>query len=36
MNAIPQEFQITSLLNQDTYLVDGQLKKFKKLWKIRI
>ena len=28
MNAIPQEFQITSILNQDTYLVDGQLKKW--------
>lgn len=28
MNTIPQEFQITSLLNQDTYLVDGELKKW--------
>jgi hypothetical protein len=23
MNAIPEEFQIKTLLNQDTYLVDG-------------
>jgi glyceraldehyde-3-phosphate dehydrogenase (NADP+) len=28
MNTIPQEFQITSLLNQDTYLVNGELKKW--------
>jgi len=28
MNTIPQEFQITSLLNQETYLVDGELKKW--------
>jgi len=28
MNTIPTEFQITNLLNQDTYLVDGQLKKW--------
>lgn len=28
MNTIPQEFQITSLLNQDTYLVDGELIKW--------
>jgi glyceraldehyde-3-phosphate dehydrogenase (NADP+) len=28
MNTIPQEFQITSLLNQDTYLVNGKLKKW--------
>lgn len=28
MNTIPQEFQITSLLHQDTYLVDGELKKW--------
>jgi glyceraldehyde-3-phosphate dehydrogenase (NADP+) len=26
MNAIPEEFQIKTLLNQDTYLVDGELK----------
>lgn len=28
MNAIPLEFQINSLLIQDTYLVDGELKKW--------
>ncbi|MEM8522014.1 NADP-dependent glyceraldehyde-3-phosphate dehydrogenase [Flavobacterium sp. PL12] len=28
MSLIPQEFQITTLLNQDTYLVDGELKKW--------
>ncbi|MFN3754409.1 NADP-dependent glyceraldehyde-3-phosphate dehydrogenase [Flavobacterium sp.] len=28
MSAIPNEFQITSLLNQDTYLVNGELKKW--------
>ena len=28
MNTIPQEFQISSLLNQETYLVDGELKKW--------
>jgi glyceraldehyde-3-phosphate dehydrogenase (NADP+) len=28
MNIIPEEFQITTLLNQDTYLVDGELKKW--------
>ena len=28
MNAIPEEYQINSLLNQDTYLVDGELKKW--------
>jgi glyceraldehyde-3-phosphate dehydrogenase (NADP+) len=28
MNTIPQEFQINSLLIQDTYLVDGELKKW--------
>nr|WP_315252635.1 NADP-dependent glyceraldehyde-3-phosphate dehydrogenase [uncultured Flavobacterium sp.] len=28
MNTIPQEFQITSTLNQDTYLVNGELKKW--------
>ena len=28
MNKIPQEFQISSLLNQETYLVDGELKKW--------
>ena len=28
MNTIPQEFQINELLNQDTYLVDGELKKW--------
>jgi glyceraldehyde-3-phosphate dehydrogenase (NADP+) len=27
MNTIPEEFQINTLLNQDTYLVDGELKK---------
>jgi glyceraldehyde-3-phosphate dehydrogenase (NADP+) len=29
MNKIPQEFQIDQLLIQDTYLVDGELKKWK-------
>ena len=28
MSTIPTEFQITNLLHQDTYLVDGQLKKW--------
>ena len=28
MNTIPTEFQITSLLHQDTYLVNGELKKW--------
>jgi len=28
MNTIPAEFQITNLLNQDTYLVNGELKKW--------
>ncbi len=28
MDTIPSEFQITNLLHQDTYLVDGQLKKW--------
>lgn len=28
MSTIPSEFQITNLLNQDTYVVDGQLKKW--------
>ncbi|POY37680.1 NADP-dependent glyceraldehyde-3-phosphate dehydrogenase [Flavobacterium alvei] len=28
MNTIPQEFQISSLLTQDTYLVNGELKKW--------
>ncbi len=28
MNAIPEEFQIKELLNQDTYLVNGELKKW--------
>ena len=28
MNVIPQEFQIKDLLNQDTYLVNGELKKW--------
>nr|WP_294773630.1 NADP-dependent glyceraldehyde-3-phosphate dehydrogenase [uncultured Flavobacterium sp.] len=28
MNAIPTEFQINNLLNQDTYLVNGELKKW--------
>ncbi|MCL6462327.1 MAG: NADP-dependent glyceraldehyde-3-phosphate dehydrogenase [Flavobacterium micromati] len=28
MNSIPEEYQITKLLNQDTYLVDGELKKW--------
>ena len=28
MNTIPQEFQINELLHQDTYLVDGELKKW--------
>jgi len=29
MNSIPEEYQIKNLLNQDTYLVDGELKKWK-------
>lgn len=28
MNSIPQEFQINTLLNQDTYLVNGEQKKW--------
>ncbi len=28
MNTIPEEFQIKTILNQDTYLVDGELKKW--------
>ena len=28
MNTIPAEFQITTLLHQDTYLVNGELKKW--------
>ena len=28
MNSIPEEFQIKTLLNQDTYLVNGELKKW--------
>ncbi|MGO4817699.1 NADP-dependent glyceraldehyde-3-phosphate dehydrogenase [Flavobacterium sp. W22_SRS_FP1] len=28
MNSIPEEFQIKELLNQDTYLVNGELKKW--------
>ncbi len=28
MSTIPSEFEITSLLNQDTYLVNGELKKW--------
>lgn len=28
MNTIPQEFQINELLNQDTFLVNGELKKW--------
>ena len=28
MNKIPQEFQINSLLIQDTYLVNGELKEW--------
>ena len=28
MNIIPEEFQIAALVNQDTYLVDGELKKW--------
>ena len=28
MNPIPEEFQITTLLHQDTYLVNGELKKW--------
>jgi glyceraldehyde-3-phosphate dehydrogenase (NADP+) len=28
MNSIPEEFQIKSILNQDTYLVNGELKKW--------
>lgn len=28
MNTIPEEFQIKELLNQDTYLVNGELKKW--------
>jgi glyceraldehyde-3-phosphate dehydrogenase (NADP+) len=26
MNAIPEEFQIKTLLNQDTYLVNGKME----------
>jgi hypothetical protein len=26
MNTIPEEFQIKDLLNQDTYLINGELK----------
>lgn len=29
MNSIPKEYQIDSLINQETYLVDGELKKWK-------
>lgn len=29
MNAIPEEFQIKELINQNTYLVDGELKNWK-------
>lgn len=28
MNTIPEEFQIKTLLNQDTYLINGELKKW--------
>ena len=28
MNAIPEEFQINDLLNQETYLLNGELKKW--------
>ena len=28
MNSIPAEFSINSVITQDTYLVDGQLKKW--------
>ncbi|KDN55727.1 NADP-dependent glyceraldehyde-3-phosphate dehydrogenase [Flavobacterium seoulense] len=28
MNSIPEEFKITKLIHQDTYLVDGELKKW--------
>lgn len=28
MNSIPEEFQIKTLIHQDTYLVDGELKKW--------
>ncbi|WP_413997805.1 NADP-dependent glyceraldehyde-3-phosphate dehydrogenase [Flavobacterium sp. W1B] len=28
MNLIPEEFQITTLLNQDSYLINGELKKW--------
>lgn len=28
MSLIPEEFQITTLLNQDTYLIDGELRKW--------
>ncbi len=28
MNTIPEEFQIKALLNQDTYLINGELKKW--------
>ena len=28
MNSIPEEFKIKTLLHQDTYLVDGELKKW--------
>lgn len=29
MKTIPEEFQITTLLNQDTYLINGELRKWK-------
>lgn len=29
MNSIPKEFQIDTLINQETYLVDGELKQWK-------
>ncbi|MEZ0130812.1 NADP-dependent glyceraldehyde-3-phosphate dehydrogenase, partial [Flavobacterium sp. LBUM151] len=28
MSLIPEEYQIKSLINQDTYLVNGELKKW--------
>ncbi|MEO8252891.1 MAG: NADP-dependent glyceraldehyde-3-phosphate dehydrogenase [Flavobacterium sp.] len=28
MNSIPEEYKITTLVNQDTYLLDGELKKW--------
>jgi hypothetical protein len=32
MNTIPEEFQINDLLNQDTYLLNGEVKK----WRVKL